>query len=234
VDPLAEAPDAAAADAALKMMAPIISHEIRNPLAAIGNSSYYIKSRLGQQESIDPKIQKHLAIIAAELRHADETLSEILAYARMREPAPRPAALHDLILAALNQLPDPAAAPVRKSLRAKDPRVVADSGLVESAIYHLLRNAVQAAAAKSPRSAVDISTRIEPPWAVIEVSDEGPGLPPEAHARLFQPFNTTKPRGMGLGLAFVKKVIALHRGFIELVSSAPSGTTFRVRLPLAD
>ena len=70
------------------------------------------------------------------------------------------------------------------------------------------------------------------PLVVIDVADDGPGVPPELTDKIFDPFFTTKPKGSGLGLAIVSKIVDAHDGRID-VSSSRAGTRFRVTLPLA-
>jgi signal transduction histidine kinase len=65
----------------------------------------------------------------------------------------------------------------------------------------------------------------------IEVADDGPGVPEEVRDRIFAPFFTTKPRGSGLGLSIVRKLVDAHEGAIDVVAG-PTGTTFRVTLPV--
>jgi signal transduction histidine kinase len=70
-------------------------------------------------------------------------------------------------------------------------------------------------------------------WVVVEVADDGPGVPPEVMERIFNPFFTTKPQGSGLGLAIVRKIIDAHDGRIDVGPGALGGTSFRVTLPQA-
>ena len=66
----------------------------------------------------------------------------------------------------------------------------------------------------------------------VEVSDTGPGIPPEDHDRLFMPYFSTKNRGTGLGLAIVDRIISDHHGAIRVRSNVPQGTTFVIDLPV--
>ena len=68
--------------------------------------------------------------------------------------------------------------------------------------------------------------------AAIEVTDSGPGLAPEAQAKLFTPFFTTRPRGIGLGLAFVKKVVDRHGGSVRVENRGGKGVAARIELPV--
>jgi len=226
--------DPATWDAALRLLAPIVSHEIRNPLAIIGNSSYFIKVKLGKGAETDPKILKHLGIIEEELAHANATLGEILAFARMHEPALQAHPLNALVETAVRDLKPEPGVGLKLSLGKDAPRVTADGELASTAIRHVVRNALQAVAGgRDTPAQVSVGTSAKGSFGEIEVSDDGPGVPVEALPRLFEPFNTTKPRGIGLGLAYVQKVLLLHKGSIELVEGTDPGATFRIRLPLA-
>jgi signal transduction histidine kinase len=80
-----------------------------------------------------------------------------------------------------------------------------------------------------------ISTRREGDYAVVEITDSGPGIPPEMQSRLFEPFFTTKPvgQGTGLGLDIAYRIVVNRHGGTILVHSQPRATTFQVRLPLS-
>jgi signal transduction histidine kinase len=67
---------------------------------------------------------------------------------------------------------------------------------------------------------------------VVEVADDGPGVPAELNDRIFDPFFTTKPQGSGLGLPIVRKIVDAHDGRIDLASTPGHGTRFRVTLPV--
>ena len=71
------------------------------------------------------------------------------------------------------------------------------------------------------------------PAVVVEVADNGPGVPAELSDKIFNPFFTTKPQGSGLGLAIVRKIVDAHDGRIDLSSSVTTGTRFRVTLPVS-
>lgn len=214
---------------AFARMAPVISHEIRNPLAIIGNSVYFIKAKLSAAGPLDPKVEKHLGIIDSEIKHANDTLGEILAFTRMRVPAVQPHPFGALLEEASRTLQRPAALALETKLRAPDPRVKADSELIVKCIAHLLRNSYEAA----PSGTVRAATSQEGSSAVLEVSDDGPGFAPELSGRLFTPFLTTRPRGIGLGLAFVRKAVLAHGGAVDARSLPGRGALVRLSLPLS-
>lgn len=118
------------------------------------------------------------------------------------------------------------------------PTLEMDSALVERAVANLLRNAVSVSAAggvvRVARSLVEAPRRA----VVIDVSDHGPGIADDVRAHLFRPFSASavatidRPAGIGLGLAFAREVARLHGGDVTVASSGPSGTTFRIELPV--
>jgi signal transduction histidine kinase len=100
---------------------------------------------------------------------------------------------------------------------------------VRQVLMNLVQNAVQAS---SRGNTVWAHTRLDDGEAVVEVADQGEGIPEEHRERLFFPFFTTKRGGTGLGLAISNKIARAHGGELELAKSDDLGSTFRLRLPL--
>ena len=111
-----------------------------------------------------------------------------------------------------------------------------DQDRLQQVVVNLLDNAAQAqegSPGKERRDAeIAIRTRIEGGHIILEVADDGPGIPDDVLPRIFEPLFSTKGFGVGLGLPLVKKIIDQHGGGIEVVTGAGDGTTFRIRLPL--
>jgi signal transduction histidine kinase len=125
------------------------------------------------------------------------------------------------------------AAPVGAEL-GQVPRVWGDPYLLREAFESVLENALEAA-----DSSVLVRTRVETRGrrrrAVLEIEDDGPGMSKEfVSNRLFHPFQTTKPDGVGLGLYSARQIVGLHRGTIEIRSAPGAGTTVKIALPAAD
>ncbi|MFH2201966.1 MAG: HAMP domain-containing sensor histidine kinase [Elusimicrobiota bacterium] len=214
----------------IALIAPIISHEVRNPLAIIGNSSFFIKSKLSKDGIFDPKIERHLSIIEIELQHANDVFTQIISYARMPAAQPKPLRLGPLLEAAAAGFTGVTLAPVPDGTS-----VTADADLAKTALRSVIENAVQSAGdgeKKDGQGKVTVAVSVKGRRVIIEVSDSGPGIPEEARARLFAPFNTTKPRGIGMGLAYARKALERQAGKIELAKSK-SGALLRISLPAA-
>lgn len=111
------------------------------------------------------------------------------------------------------------------------PALKIDPGQMQKVFTNLLLNAKEAV---GPAGQVNVQTRQSNGWAVVSVSDDGCGMTREfIDSRLFRPFQTTKKRGIGIGMFHCKMIVEAHRGRIEVQSEPGKGTTFRVLLPLA-
>lgn len=118
------------------------------------------------------------------------------------------------------------------------PVVTCNIGELNQVFLNLVINAAQAIEEKTagigPQGQIRISTRLDGAEAVIEIADDGPGIPPALQDRIYEPFFTTKQvgKGTGQGLALARATIERHRGSLECVSVLGEGTTFTIRLPL--
>jgi len=114
--------------------------------------------------------------------------------------------------------------------------VPVSGGLLRQIVYNLVQNAVDASPAGGT---VDVLARVEDRELVVEVHDQGPGVPVELRERIFEPFFTTKDAsvrtsGMGLGLSMVARSVAAARGTVAVDDAPSGGARFVVRLPLTN
>ncbi len=215
---------------ALGEIAAGLAHEIQNPLAGVKGALEIITSRVapGTAEA------EFADIGGKELARLEGLVSEFLTYARPHDPALRLTDVHEIVerVAALlhSQAERKSVALVFERPTAM-PLLSIDPEQITQVIFNVVLNAIQATPAGRE---IRIRESVEPGWGVIDVIDEGPGIPPEHALRLFDPFFTTKPRGTGLGLAISQRIVTAHRGTIEALPGAPSGAVFRIRLPLAN
>ncbi|MBI5210337.1 MAG: HAMP domain-containing protein [Elusimicrobia bacterium] len=214
--------------AAIGQMASVVGHEIRNPLAVIQNSTYFIKTKLGGE--VDPKIAKHIKIIESEIQQANGIISEILTYSRTRELQPETTSLNAFLEDLVGAYPFPPHITLQKKFDGADASVSIDHTEMRQAIRNIMGNSIEV----MPTSGtLGMRTYLEGEWVVIEVSDTGPGMPPEILDKIFGAFFTTKARGTGLGLAVVKKVMDRHKGDVRVESALGKGTVFRLYVPVA-
>ena len=114
------------------------------------------------------------------------------------------------------------------------PVIEGDDVLLRQAFSNVARNAVEACIGASRTPQILIDGRIEGGNVKVSVDDNGPGIPPAARDRIFQPFFTTKGRGTGLGLSLVQKIVVTHNGRIHVASTPEGGASVQVLLPIAN
>jgi len=211
-------------------MASIVSHEIRNPLAVIKNSSYLVKTKLDNLEVSDPKIEKHLDIIDSEIKQANDIISEILGFARSRDLHLTIQDMNTSLKEISASYPFPENIEVIYRISKENAKVNIDTEEIKQAIRNLIGNAVEIMSEKGGK--LIISTKVKEKSVKISVADTGPGMDKETKDKIFTPFFTTKARGTGLGLAVVKKVVTRHEGQITVQSEKGKGTVFNIYLPI--
>lgn len=211
----------------IRRIASVVGHELRNPMAVINNSAYFVKAKLGS--SLDPKVEKHLKIIESEIARADGLISDILTYSRKCEPAADVRAMDSTVKETVDSFEVPAGAKLDFKAGAKDAKVKADAKMFSDSLKRLIDNAF---AAQDGKGTVKIATGAGKEGVWVSVADSGPGVDMKVKDNLFEPFVTTKPRGLGLGLALAKKLLAANGGSVDF-ESGPRGSTFRLILPKA-
>jgi signal transduction histidine kinase len=200
-----------------------VAHEIKNPL----NSLALVLELLGRKTP--PEARGDLDLGKAQVRTIARIVDRFSRVVKAVRPEAELLALDDLLrLAVENLVAEAPAASARLYVEAAPGiRLSADRDLLAQALLNILKNAVEASGEAPIRAAGRRSGgRVE-----IVIRDEGPGLPAEAAARVFEPFYTTKDKGMGIGLYLTKRIIEAHGGTIEVRSREGEGTEFRIDLP---
>ncbi|MBI2835119.1 MAG: sensor histidine kinase [Acidobacteria bacterium] len=207
-----------------------LAHEIRNPLAGLKGALEIIASRVPPNS---PEAE-FAGIAARDAARLDGLVTDFLTYARPRDPELQDVDLHTVIEHVVTVIrPEAERASVRVAVEPSGSpiSVRVDREQMAQVFLNVVLNAVQASRFGGT---VRIQERADSGWAIAEVSDEGPGIPPEYLARIFDPFFTTRQRGTGLGLAISQRIVQAHGGTIEVRSSSTAGSTFRVQLPLVN
>ena len=196
-----------------------IGHELRNPLGVMESSLYIIKGRVGEDE----RTRKHLDRIGEQLGIANTIIKDLLDMIRDRPLATERLRLRDVVEMAANQLHlNVALEPI-----AKLPEVQGDVNQLRQVFVNLLDNATHAAGANGW---VRVDGSVENGEVAVAVEDSGPGVDETTRRRLFEPLVTTKQKGIGLGLALVKRIVERHAGTISYEPRG-NGARFVIRLP---
>ncbi|MCX7609468.1 MAG: response regulator [Anaerolineales bacterium] len=227
----------------LRRLASGVAHELRNPLGVIHNIAYHLQ----QIVSLSPQtplpidhIQEYLKMLERETQLAVNIIYNLLYHTSPLETKVESVLLASLLHRILERLPAPEHVRVTLSLPDHLPPIRVNPQQVEQALSNLFLNAYEAMPAGGEVSVIskellvtDDRTQMTEPWLLITVCDTGPGIPPENLPKLFEPLFTTKPHGIGLGLAVTRKLIEANGGRIQVESTPGRGTTFNIMLPIA-
>ncbi|CEJ13730.1 Sensor protein FixL [bacterium YEK0313] len=212
-----------------------IAHELAQPIAAILSQSQ-AGARLAKAEPLDRQaVIQALDANARLAKRAGAILDRLRDYVRPGVPDRRPTSLAALIahVVALSQT-ELAGRGVHLVVGPVDPqaRVLVEPIAIEQALHNLIRNAADAVDALPPdQRRVEISGTLSGATAEIAVGDRGAGLSPELAARLFEPFRSTKPNGMGLGLALSLRLVEANGGRLSGDNRPGGGALFAITLP---
>jgi two-component system, NtrC family, sensor histidine kinase HydH len=202
-----------------------IGHDLRNPLGVIETSLFILRGRIGEDE----RSVKHLDRIAEQLNVANGIITNLLDMIRSRPLAREPVRIGEVLRGAAAAVRRPEA--VALAVEGVDalPAIQGDPVQLRQVLVNLLENAVFAA---SPEGAIAVRGRLGVESIELDVEDSGPGVDPATRRRLFEPLITTKERGIGLGLALVKRIAERHGGTVTYSDRPGGGARFTVRLPI--
>jgi C4-dicarboxylate-specific signal transduction histidine kinase len=214
-----------------------IAHEVNQPLAAIVANAQAGRRFLSGGTASRAEIDEILVDIAQQGVRASEVIKRLRGFLRKRPGDQRALDVDEEVRAALplirRELQDHSVE-VRLDLDADRAGVLGDPVQLQQVLINLLKNACEAMSSKSGPRIVTLRTRATSASAVIEVRDTGPGVPTELMPRLFQPFVTTKPMGMGLGLPICKSIAEAHGGTLSAEVAEEGGMSFKIVLPTID
>jgi PAS domain S-box-containing protein len=228
--------------ASLGEMAAGIAHELKNPLAGIE----VMAGLLRRQVADSADAQALLADILSEAKLANAIVVQMLEFVRpirlQVEPTDMAHVLHQAVTLAESKVPRREVS-MHVELEPALPMIEGDRNQLCQVFTNLLTNAFEALDGRG-RVAIRVMVEnveqdasvadLQAPTRsmIVDVSDDGPGVPDDLRDRIFVPFFTTKPQGSGLGLPIVRKIVDAHDGRIDLSSVPGEGTRFRVTLPI--
>ena len=219
--------------ATLGTLAAGIAHEIRNPLTSLKARLYTLEKHL----QAVPAARKDTDIINAEISRLERIVRDVLSFARPSDPKLETIAADTIICEVQGLMsPDLESRGLQLVVESSPELLIrADSGHLKQVLVNLVRNAAEAIDGKGT-----VTLRARPARAplggretdavILEVADDGKGIPPEVEKRLFDPFFSTKETGTGLGLPIAARMVEKHGGLLQYQTRPGHGTTFGVVL----
>jgi signal transduction histidine kinase len=208
-----------------------VAHEVKNPINAIVLHLQLLRNKLQQ---LDPDTSRHVDIIDSEIHRLDRVVQILVDFTR-----PRDLRLEDtdlrLVLDEVSLLAAPDAAQhgvkIVRELPDDPVPVKVDVDFIKQAMLNVVLNGVQA---MPSGGTLTIAARRNDDTVVTEVRDQGTGIPAGVQDKIFELYFTTKETGSGIGLAQTYQIMQWHYGSVDFESAERQGTTFRLRLPLAE
>jgi PAS domain S-box-containing protein len=206
-------------------LAAIVAHEVRNPLAGIRGAIQILSKRMpeGEDRQVMDRIVERVDTLNA-------LTEDLLVFARPHAPELAPTRLEAILAVAQRLLAGHAdLAGVSVEVKGEDVRLEADEKMLQDVFLNLFLNAAQA---MKGEGTIRVTVRAGTGGVQVDVEDDGPGIPPDARERLFEPFFTTRHRGTGLGLPIVKRDVEAHGGEVTVTCPDEGGTRVTVALPM--
>jgi PAS domain S-box-containing protein len=216
-----------------------IAHELNQPLMAVhmyAQTAASLRKRADGAAELEQKVDEALEKVAEQSLRAGEIVQRMRAFIGKRQPQLAECRVNELVDDVLDLLHSPLTTEnVNVQLEQADslPEVQADSIQIQQVLVNLIQNAIDAMSAEDqqPRN-LRLGTRHEDGDVVVSVADSGPGLPEAALLQVFDPFHSTKPAGMGLGLPICRTLVEAHGGTIVARANRDAGAVFEFRLPV--
>lgn len=209
--------------AAIGRMAAHVTHEVRNPLSSIGLNVEMLEE---ETQNAGAETRALLAAIHKEIDRLTDVTEEYLSLARLPAPKRVQQDLNEVVSDTIEFVrPEVHAAEVALTLHVAGTEASVDvEAQIRQALLNLIRNAREAV---GEGGHIEVRVLVDEAHVVLEVSDDGPGIPDALRERIFEPFFTTKERGTGLGLALTQQIASAHGATFSCLNNTPRGTRFR-------
>lgn len=195
-----------------------IAHEFRNSIGAIIGLARLVEKR-----------KKPATDIIRECRSMEDLISRLLEYSKPLKPLVSEIDVIQLITDAVRKISIPGRIKLEKEIASGIPRLNGDYDLVLLAITNLLKNGIEAIQGSGT---VTIRAQYDSDFLFISVTDDGPGMDAQDVDKIFSPFYSMKEAGLGLGLAYVKRIMEIHNGRVDVKTQKAKGSTFILKFPL--
>jgi two-component system sensor kinase FixL len=219
-------------------MAAALAHELNQPLAAIVNYVQAARRFLdAAQLPLPPRILETMDKAVAQAGRAGEIIQHLRAFIRKGDSERHTENLNKVVeeATALGLVgAKESGIKARVDLSAEALSVVIDKVQIQQVVFNLIRNSVESLQESDRRELSVVTGRDSQGMAEVSVSDSGPGLAPAVAERLFQPFVTTKEKGMGLGLSICRSIVEAHGGRLWASANPDGGVAFQFTVPLAE
>ncbi len=211
-----------------------IAHEIKNPLTPIKLSTeHMIKKWLNRDEDFGKVFDRSTRTIIKEVESLKRLVDEFSRFGKMPEIRKAPVLLLPIIESAMNLYKDYKGLKIHVSTRGDAVPVELDEEQFKRVLINIVDNAIQA---MQNQGRIDIMVQYDvlSNRVYVDIADNGPGIREEDREKLFLPYFSTRKDGTGLGLAIASRVVTEHRGYIRVMDNSPSGTIFRIELPIKE
>jgi len=222
--------------AAMGQLSASIAHEISQPLGAVLSYANAASHWLAAQPPAVEEVRGALDFIVKSGVQASEVVDRIRALVKKAPPRTDKLEINEAVLEVIGLTRNEMAKngiSVRTQLAESLPAIQGDRVQLQQVILNLLINAMEAMSARSegPRDLLISTAKTDSEGVLVSVRDSGPGLAPESVERLFEPFYTTKPGGLGMGLSICRSIIESHHGRLWATANTPHGAVFQFNLP---
>ncbi len=225
-------------DAAWGEVARRLAHEIKNPLTPIQLSAERLRHKY--LKTMNEQDAETLERLTATIIHQVDSMKEMVKafseYAKMPELKMQTLDIESLLTEVVDLYRGSDKLTIKQELGISGTLVEVDQGRLRQVFHNLIKNALEASS-KNDNIVLTVKTHLlehnNQYWCELELSDNGPGFPPEMLANIFDPYVTNKPKGTGLGLAIVKKIIEEHGGSIIAENASEGGARIIIKLPVA-
>ena len=204
-----------------------VSHELRNPLAAIRNSAFILKQGVAHL----PELLQFTSRIDRNITRCDHIIADLLEYSRTRPLDTQPVDLCQWLEVFANEQDLPADISMTLNLPADPVMASIDEHRFRRVTVNLVENACQAIAASGRPGMIWVICAQQPEGPVIKVEDDGPGMTKDVMKKIFEPLFTTRNFGAGLGLPIARNLVVEHGGTIAVQERAGGGASFTISLP---